>query len=93
MLYSELLSAALCQTLRHLQAELLLNVKSEGAFQMVTDVSVRGEFTTLRQAGTVDLYQKQEAIYKDFAVSMESVTHGVQKFPQQCFITDVSVSY
>lgn len=60
---------------------------------MVTDVSVRGEFTAFRQAGTVDLYQKQEAIYKDFAISMESVTRGVQKFPQQCFITDVSVSY
>lgn len=47
---------------------------------------------SLRQAGTVDLYQKQEAIYEDFTKSKGSVTHGVQKFPQQCFITDVSVS-
>lgn len=47
----------------------------------------------MRQAETVDLYQKQEAIYEDFTKSMGSVTRGVQKFPQQCFITDVSVSY
>lgn len=40
----------------------------------------------------MDVYQKQEAIYKDFAKSMKSVTRGVQKFPQR-FITDVSVSY
>lgn len=76
----------------HLQTGLLI-VYSEGAFRVVTDVCLRGEFKTFRQAGTVDLYEKQEAIYKDFTKSMESVTRGVQKFPQQCFITDVSVSY
>lgn len=57
------------------------------------NVSKRGEFKTLRQAGTVDLNQNQEAIYEDFTKSMGSVTRGVQKFPQQCLITDVSVSY
>lgn len=57
-------------------------------------LNVQREFKSLRQAGTVDLYQKQEAIYEDVTKSMGSVTtHGVQKFPQQRFITDVSVSY
>lgn len=51
------------------------------------------EFKSLRQEGIVDLYQKQEAIYEDFTKSVGSVTRGVKKFPQQCFITDVSVSY
>lgn len=50
------------------------------------------EFKSLRQEGIVDLYQKQEAIYDEFTKSVGSVTHGV-KFPQQRFITDVSVSY
>lgn len=40
----------------------------------------------------MDLVQKQEAIYKNFAKSVESITLGVQNFPQR-FITDVSVSY
>lgn len=47
------------------------------------------ELKSLKQAGTVDLHQKHEAIYE----SMGSVRRGVQKFPQQCFLTDVSVSY
>lgn len=47
ILFSEL-SAAVCGTVRHVQAELLLGVWSEGAFQMVTDVS-GGEFETSRQ--------------------------------------------
>lgn len=41
----------------------------------------------------MDLYQKQEATYEDVTESMGSVTRGVEEFPQQCFITDVSVSY
>lgn len=50
------------------------------------------EFKSSRQEGIVDLDQNQEAIYDDFTKSVGSVTHGVT-FPQQCFITDVSVSY
>lgn len=71
MLYSELLRAALCKTLRHRQPELILRVESEGAFQEVTVCEESLKLSARQGQGT--WYQKQEVIYEDFIESMESV--------------------